>query len=177
LQLRVFCFGRDENGDVRVGVFPERKKILICGSGLGCIAREVVGASEAKVGEGGYGLVDYDAGPIEDFLKLRRSAGSLTRSKESLATDIDRIEVGPEGAAAGNAEFVGSSGGEGVHSLRCVVGKSKCELCAKSWQVIELHDGVLGKAILQIIGESLRAWRIADQGKGKSGDKLGVATV
>ena len=35
LQLHVFGFGRDENGDVRVGVFPERKEILICGSGFG----------------------------------------------------------------------------------------------------------------------------------------------
>src|SRR5208282_433332 len=35
LQLRVFRLGRPQNGDVGVGVFPEREEILIGGAGFG----------------------------------------------------------------------------------------------------------------------------------------------
>jgi hypothetical protein len=34
LQFRVFRFGSDEDGNIWVGVFPERKKILICSAAL-----------------------------------------------------------------------------------------------------------------------------------------------
>ena len=38
LQLRVFCFGSNENWNVRVGIFPERQEILIGGLSSGHIA-------------------------------------------------------------------------------------------------------------------------------------------
>ena len=31
LQLGVFGFGRDQDGDVRIGVFPQREKIFVSG--------------------------------------------------------------------------------------------------------------------------------------------------
>jgi hypothetical protein len=34
LQLRVFGFGRNQERNIRVGIFPERKKILMCRFGL-----------------------------------------------------------------------------------------------------------------------------------------------
>jgi hypothetical protein len=34
LQLGVFGFGGDQDGDVRVGVFPDSKEVLIRGAGL-----------------------------------------------------------------------------------------------------------------------------------------------
>jgi len=35
LQLRVFRLGGDEDGDVRVGVFPEREEIFVGGERFG----------------------------------------------------------------------------------------------------------------------------------------------
>ena len=37
-QHRVLCFRRDENRNVRVGVFPEREELLIRGAGLHGVA-------------------------------------------------------------------------------------------------------------------------------------------
>jgi len=38
LQLRIFCFGLLEDGDVGVGVFPEGEEIVVGGGGLGGVA-------------------------------------------------------------------------------------------------------------------------------------------
>ena len=45
LQLREFNLGLLQDGDVGVGVFPERDEILIRGRGLGGVALHGVGAS------------------------------------------------------------------------------------------------------------------------------------
>jgi hypothetical protein len=49
LQLRVFGFGLLENGNVRVGVFPQCEEILVGRAGLGCVARECIGAGETEM--------------------------------------------------------------------------------------------------------------------------------
>jgi hypothetical protein len=46
LQLRVLRLGLLEDGNVRVGVFPEREGILIGRLGLGGVALRGVGASD-----------------------------------------------------------------------------------------------------------------------------------
>jgi hypothetical protein len=52
LQLRVLRLGFLQDGDVGVGVFPERKKVLVGGAGVGVIALwESVGAGETEAGE------------------------------------------------------------------------------------------------------------------------------
>src|ERR1017187_266235 len=43
LQLRVLRLGFFQDGDVGVGVFPERQEILICSLGFGGVACERVG--------------------------------------------------------------------------------------------------------------------------------------
>jgi hypothetical protein len=48
LQLRVFRLGRDEDGNVGVGVFPQREEILISRLGLGGVALHGVGAAETE---------------------------------------------------------------------------------------------------------------------------------
>ena len=47
LQLRVLRSGLLQYGDVRIGVFPERKEVLVSSPGFGCIARYRVCAGEA----------------------------------------------------------------------------------------------------------------------------------
>ena len=46
LQLRVLRLGLLQDGDVGVGVFPEREEVLIFGAGRGGITRHRVGAGE-----------------------------------------------------------------------------------------------------------------------------------
>jgi hypothetical protein len=60
LQLGVFGFGGDEDGNIGIGVFPQREKILIRGAGLGAsgfgsgtlrgLRFEGVGARESQAG-------------------------------------------------------------------------------------------------------------------------------
>jgi hypothetical protein len=44
LQLRVLSLRRDENRNVRIGIFPQREEILIGCFGLGGVALDGVGA-------------------------------------------------------------------------------------------------------------------------------------
>src|ERR1700686_2151414 len=50
-QLCVLGFRGDENGNVRVGVFPKREEILICRLGFCGVALQHTGAGEAEMGE------------------------------------------------------------------------------------------------------------------------------
>ena len=51
LQLHVLGLGLLQDGDVRVGVFPQREEILIRGAGFGGVAGHRVGAGQAEAGE------------------------------------------------------------------------------------------------------------------------------
>jgi hypothetical protein len=51
LQFRVFRFGLFQDGNVWVGVFPEREELVILPSGTGCIASEGERTSQAKMGQ------------------------------------------------------------------------------------------------------------------------------
>ena len=48
LQLCILGLGSDENGNVRVGVFPKREEIIVSGAGFGGVALQGVGASESE---------------------------------------------------------------------------------------------------------------------------------
>src|ERR1035441_8738867 len=48
LQLRVLRFGFFQDGDIGIGVFPEREKILIGGPGFCRVAGERVGAAQLR---------------------------------------------------------------------------------------------------------------------------------
>ncbi len=47
LQLRVLELGGDEDGDVRVGVFPQVEKILIRSAGFGGVALQCVSTRQS----------------------------------------------------------------------------------------------------------------------------------
>jgi hypothetical protein len=51
LELCVFRFGSEQNGDVGVGVFPKREKILVGGAGLGLVAGQRIGAGQPNIRE------------------------------------------------------------------------------------------------------------------------------
>jgi hypothetical protein len=56
-QLRVLGLGLPQDGDVRIGVFPESEEVLIGVFGFGAIALDGTGACEAEMGERPDGFV------------------------------------------------------------------------------------------------------------------------
>ena len=78
LQLRVLRLGGDEDGNIRVGVSPEREEILIGRARLGRIALQHIGAGEAEMHERPDGFIAYSR-PV----KLARFSPSLLPHWES----------------------------------------------------------------------------------------------
>ena len=70
MQFRVFRFGLLEDGNVGVGVFPQREEILIRGSGFGGVALQGVGAGEAQAGQCAPGKVPYQTSVVNELLKF-----------------------------------------------------------------------------------------------------------
>ena len=70
LQLRIFRFRSYEDGDVRVGVFPQCEEIQIGRLGLGGVALHGVGSADLEMRECTNGFVEYNSAMGEDFLEL-----------------------------------------------------------------------------------------------------------
>jgi hypothetical protein len=52
VKLRVLCLCSLQNGDVRIGVFPEDKKLLVLFLCVFHVSRQHIGASELKSRQG-----------------------------------------------------------------------------------------------------------------------------
>lgn len=76
-QLRVLCFGFLEDGDIGVGVFPERLEILICRLGVGGVALHDIGPTELEMRQCADGFVEHNPAMVEDFLELDRLAALM----------------------------------------------------------------------------------------------------
>src|SRR5713226_5109592 len=79
LQLRVLCFGLLQDGDVGVGVFPEREEILICRLGFGGVALHGIGSTDLEMRECSNGFVEHNTAMVEDFLELGGGFAALMR--------------------------------------------------------------------------------------------------
>ena len=64
LQLRVLRLGFLQDGDVGVGVFPERQEILIGGFRFSGIAREGIATGEAEMRKSTQRVVQHDAAMV-----------------------------------------------------------------------------------------------------------------
>src|SRR6266852_3226459 len=93
LQLRIFCFGLLKDGDVRVGIFPQREEVLIGGAGPGRIAFESVRTAEVEVGESTKGKIYDDPPMVNELLKFSRCLSALATPQKSLAANEDRIQA------------------------------------------------------------------------------------
>jgi hypothetical protein len=71
LQLCILCLGLIHDGDVAVGVFPEREEILVGG--------ERQGACHSQARHRSRPTVPHDAVVVEDLLKL--GGGDITLSR------------------------------------------------------------------------------------------------
>src|SRR2546425_13266408 len=77
LQLRVFRFGLLQDGDVGVGVFPEREEVLVGGASLSSVAGERVGTGKAEMGQRPEWEIQYDSTMFEELLKLCGRGGAV----------------------------------------------------------------------------------------------------
>ena len=92
-QPGVFRLGLFEDGDVRVGIFPEGEEILIGVFGLGRVARDNVRSAQLQVRQGAYRIGENDAAVIQDFLKFRRGLLAASCCKIRLTAHIRGIEA------------------------------------------------------------------------------------
>src|ERR1700689_4218307 len=84
-QLCVFGLGSDEDGDVRIGVFPERKKVLVCHRVFRNVMRSRVGSRELKMGQRTHHKISHNAMVIEQFLEFGGRALAIVHADEGLA--------------------------------------------------------------------------------------------
>src|ERR1700686_3344045 len=70
MQLRVLCLGCFQDGDVGIGIFPERQKILVLGASFRSIGLQGVGTSQAQVRQGK--IKGVDASPPARFVGVEQ---------------------------------------------------------------------------------------------------------
>ena len=91
-QLRVLRLRSDENGNVRVGVFPEREEILIGRLGFGGVALHGIGSADLEMRECTDGFVEHNSAMVEDFLELGGGFAALMRGQIGFAAHKDGIQ-------------------------------------------------------------------------------------
>ena len=89
VQLRVFGFCGDEDGDVRVCVFPKGQEILIRGVGFSGVALHGIGSADLEMRECADRVVHHDSAMVEDFLELGRGFAALMRGQIGFAAHIN----------------------------------------------------------------------------------------
>jgi hypothetical protein len=92
LQLRVLRLGLLEDGDVRVGVFPEREEILIGGFCLGGVTLHGVRSAKLEMRQSADGLILDDTRMVKNFLELGRGFGTLVPTEICLTSHEDGIQ-------------------------------------------------------------------------------------
>ena len=104
LQFRVLGFGLLQDGDVGVGVFPEREEIFVGGErpdagGIGIRSLrssrlQGVGTSHAQMRQRSRPAVPDDAAVVDDLLKLGGGSATLSGCEIRFAANISGIEAG-----------------------------------------------------------------------------------
>src|SRR5579864_973074 len=98
LQLRVLRFGFFQDGNVGVGVFPQRKKIFVGGErpdaggirirSLRGFRLQSVRTSYSEMRQRSRPAVPHDAAVVEDFLKLGGGSTALSRCQVRLSAYV-----------------------------------------------------------------------------------------
>src|SRR5205809_774635 len=88
LQLRVLRLGLLQDGDVGVGVFPEREKTLIGGTRLCGISLHGICPGEAELGERRQREIQHDTAMIEKLLELSGCRCAVVRRQLSHASQV-----------------------------------------------------------------------------------------
>ena len=118
LQLRVFRLGLLKDGNVGIGVFPQRQEILIRGAALGSFTLHRVGAAKLEMGQRPDGFVEDNPAMVEDFLKLCCGLVAPMCGKIRFSAHIDGVQVRPViKSRRRQTELIGRSNPENVKGL------------------------------------------------------------
>src|ERR1022692_4155383 len=104
-QLRVLRLGFFLDGDVGVGVLPEREEVLICSLCFCCVALQGVGATKLQKRESANGFVQYDSAMVENVLEISTHAAIEPGAYRRKLT-ADRFNAA--GSETGSPETPGS---------------------------------------------------------------------
>ena len=88
LQLRVLRLGLLQDGNIRVGVFPEGQEIPIGGAGFGRVALHGVGTRQFEAGQCAPWEVHHQSSVINEFLKFRCRSVAVVQHEIGLPTHI-----------------------------------------------------------------------------------------
>jgi hypothetical protein len=94
LKLCVFGFGFFEDGEVRVGVSPEREEFRIGRTGLGRLTLHGACSADLEIRECSDGLDDHNPAMVEDFLEFSGGFAALTRCQISFSAHKDGVQGG-----------------------------------------------------------------------------------
>src|ERR1039458_2762709 len=92
LQLRILQLGLFKDGDVRVRVFPELKKLQVGVACLGLVSSQHVGAAKLEPCQSTQRGIHCDATVVQEFLELRSRFRALMQRQIRLAANICRIK-------------------------------------------------------------------------------------
>src|SRR2546425_6335750 len=185
LQLRVLRLGFLQDGDVGVGVFPEREEIILGGErpdAGGVAIRPLrgsrlrgIGASYSQMRQRSGPAVPDDPAVVENLLKLGGSSTTLSGCQVCFSAYIGRIEAGNVGDEPNlpqldrGSSLQGSQGGSRILLVQR-------QLPLNRRQPKRLHLGVQRKASPYVLRQRFGSCRIARHGKGKRGFELRALT-
>src|SRR5215831_5657338 len=92
LTFRVLGLGLLQDGDVGVGVFPEREEILVSRLRFGGVTLQGVGAAEFEVSKRAFGIVQHFTAMIEKLLEFRSRFHWLTQRQIGFASKVGGIK-------------------------------------------------------------------------------------
>src|SRR5208337_275405 len=90
LQLRILHLGLLQDGNIEVGVFPEREKILVCSSGPRLVSLQGVSTGEAETGQRTPGKVGHQSPVVEELPKLRCRCVAVVQHKVGFSPQVNR---------------------------------------------------------------------------------------
>jgi hypothetical protein len=116
-QFHEFGLGLTENGKIRVGSFPESKKVRVGHLGFICFMGHGMGSSELDPRQRSDEFVFHQSRMVEDLLELGGGSGALFGRQVGLAPKIDRVKR--EGyVLRGLSGFIRQRSGKRVDSVR-----------------------------------------------------------
>src|SRR2546428_13950373 len=92
LYLRVLRLGFFQDGDVRIGVFPDGEEVLVGALGFRVVSRQSVGPAQLQARQCPSGEVHNDATMIEKFLKLGCGGAAVVCKQVSLAAQLSWVK-------------------------------------------------------------------------------------
>src|ERR1700744_2062271 len=103
------------------------------------------------------GLVQDEAAMVEYLLELASSLAAPTRSRIGFATDKDRKHRGPIQINGSRRPKLIRFGGRKTRNGARGISLVERKLSADAWQIVELHNGVFRKTLVQIVGQHFRS--------------------